>query len=97
MRTPAALTRGVVPGELVMHARLRTNDTSGPPTASTDLGDEVARPRRVRWAAPLHRRRKGYATAKELICIRQLKCVVCDGKIESALARLGSVSCSHCR
>jgi hypothetical protein len=35
--------------------------------------------------------------AKELIRIRQLKCVVCDGKIESALARLGSVSCSHCR
>jgi hypothetical protein len=91
------MTRGTAPGTLLVNAQLLTKKTSGPPTASTDLGDEEARSSRARGAARVHRRPKGHLMAKDMIRIRKLKCVVCGGAIESVLARFGSVSCSHCR
>ena len=35
--------------------------------------------------------------ARDPVPSREVTCVACNGEIESALARLGSVSCSHCR
>jgi hypothetical protein len=80
-----------------MRVQPQTRDIGSRPTASTYPGNEGARFSLRRAAARVHRRPTGRAATNDLIRIAELDCVVCGGAIERVLARLGAVSCSHCR